>query len=115
MTSDLPWNAGIAWTVDLVDDVGEPVATLGTGDGTVGPISRTLITPALAPQVEDGFYIVALRVALSTDETALAYVHIVVADGRMREMDVGDWREQSRAIFAIPADDVAVALAGVRQ
>lgn len=101
--SRLSKNGTMAWTAELVDDVGAIVQSLSTGQGNIGAKSLAK-TPGMKANVADGFYALHVRAAVHTadwDDVSEGVQYLAVVSGKMREISFEDWYAQSRAGLAI--------------
>jgi hypothetical protein len=93
---------GAAWTVLVVDDLGQVVKEIDRVAGKIA--SRGIaITKSAWVDVPDGFYSVRARAAVHSDEgddVGEAVQHIAVVRGRVREMPYDTWRLKSRDAIA---------------
>jgi hypothetical protein len=97
-------SAGIAWTVDVVDDRGRVVQTNLTSGSTSGSAGQITETQGFSPTLADGYYALNVRAAMVTHDQAADIVEsrqfIRVQNGAWTELDETEWRYYSRAIYA---------------
>jgi hypothetical protein len=94
-------KVGVAWSADVVDDRGNVVvAKLDTGTFK-GHAGHVAFTNALKTPLNDGFYALRVRAAVTdADEGAdivEAVQHVEVAGGRWAELSDREWFERSQA------------------
>jgi len=103
LTSRLNEGGAVAWTAVVVDDVGNVVSTLGTGQTPVQAHS-VASTASFVPDLPDGYYSLRIRAAVHSvgwDDVTEAVQYFTVAQGKMREMSYDDWHTYSRDGLAV--------------
>jgi len=104
-------KVGVAWDVDMIDDVGNVVvAKLDTGTFK-GQAGHVAFTNALKTTLNDGFYSLRVRAAVAADgepsDIVESLQHIEVQGGRWAELSDQEWFERSRANQAFTAAELA--------
>jgi hypothetical protein len=103
LASLLEEDGATAWTATVVDDVGNVVSTVGSGQDAL-KARATLVTPGLVASLADGYYSLRIHAALSahgTEEVAQTIQYLSVSHGKVREMSFSDWHNASRDGLAV--------------
>jgi hypothetical protein len=104
-------KVGVAWSADMIDDRGNVVVSkldVGTFKGRAGQVA---FTNALRAPLDDGFYALRVRAAVTDavegSDMVEAVQHIEVAGGRWAELSDREWLERSKARQAFTALELA--------
>jgi hypothetical protein len=101
---------GVAWRADLIDDRGNIVIAKLDAGTFAGHAGHVAFTHPLGTPLDDGFYSLRVRAAVTADgepsDVVEAVQHIEVRGGRWTELDDREWFERSQASQAFTAAEL---------
>jgi hypothetical protein len=102
---------GVAWSADLIDDRGNVVIAKLDAGTFAGQAGHVAFTRPLSTPLDDGFYSLRVRAAVTAEgepaDVVEAVQHVEVMGGRWTELDDQEWFERSRATQAFTAAELA--------
>lgn len=104
-------NVGVAWDADVLNDRGQIVMSKLISGSARSNAGETVSTKAIVAQLNDGFYAVRVRAAITsaTDPSDVieSVQHVQVSKGQWKELTDIQWRERSRATIAFSEAEIA--------